>query len=241
MKHIIITMFRYDDEDKFKKRLEVMKNTIVKSLYSQTNQNFTWVVMCRPQHREEISKIYKNNIILVNDSNDFRKLNEEENFTIQTRHDSDDLMCPQYIQLIQDQYNLNKKLTEPFLIEFQPTLNQYSTNNFYEFRLDYKKMNSTSCFITLCPQGGDKTIWDHPHGKWVDNVKHIIRHPNRLCVSATVHGNNTTTGMTLAKGKIPPPFDINGTQKKLSSTVIPDKGVKKPVDLLSVIRSVRRR
>ncbi len=62
--------------------------------------------------------------------------------------------------------------------------------------MNYEKLNSTSAFISLCPQNSNKTIWDHSHTAWVGKVPTIIRNKNKRCVSATVHNLNTTTKLS---------------------------------------------
>ena len=196
MKHIIFTRFMYDDTEHAQERIQIMNNTLIKCLKNQTNQNFTWALMCRPYHHDSIRSLYGKEVLFFNGSLKFKEYVTENKFTIQTRHDSDDLMCPEYIQIIQDEYNSNKFRKDPFLIHFQPTINKYDTDSFYEFHIDYEKNNLTSAFITLCPQNTTKTIWDHSHTAWVGNVPTIIRNKNNRCVSATIHGLNTSTRLS---------------------------------------------
>lgn len=201
MKHIIFTRFIYDDTPHAQERIEIMNKTIIPCLKKQTNQNFVWSLMCRPHHRNQIQSLYGREILFFPGSKQFKEFVISNKYEIQTRHDSDDLMCDEYVQTIQDEYEMNKFRKDPFLIHFQPTLNQFNTNNFYKFHMDYEKLNSTSAFITLCPQNSEKTIWDHTHTSWVGKVNTIIRNKNR-CVSATVHDLNTTTKLSSRDRKI---------------------------------------
>ena len=145
--------------------------------------------------------MYGDEIIFFKDSNEFKKYVIENKFEVQTRHDSDDLMCSQYVQEVQDEYEINKFRKDPFLIDFQPMYYDKAVDQFYKFKIDYKKIGSTSAFITLCPQNTEMTIWDHPHTKWNSHIGTIIRNKNQKCVAATVHNNNTTTGKNL-KGEL---------------------------------------
>jgi len=202
MKHIVLTRFIYDDTDHAQNRLSIMNETLIHSLKNQINKNFVWALMCRPYHRDQIKNIYGGDIMFFKDSVDFKDHMKKDKFQIQTRHDSDDLMCNEYIDLIQNDYQNNKFRKDPFIIHFQPTLNKYGTKNFYKFHLDYEKSNSTSAFISLCPQESDKTIWDHTHTSWVGKVQTIIRNKTANCVSATIHDLNTTTKLSHKDKKI---------------------------------------
>ena len=202
MKHIIFTRFIYDEGSKADKRLEIMKETLIKCLHAQTNQNFVWSLMCKEHHRKTIEEMYGKEVLFWGGSEGFKKFVKENNYEIQTRHDSDDIMCPEYVQLLQNEFESNKFRKEPFLIEFQPMFHSFGSNHFHEFTLDYAKRGSTSAFITLCPQNTGQTIWDHTHTAWASKIKTIIRHKNRKCVAATVHGSNTTTGNSYRGKKI---------------------------------------
>jgi len=43
--HILLTRFDYDDKKEFENRLEIMKNTLIKSLKAQSNKKFYWGVI----------------------------------------------------------------------------------------------------------------------------------------------------------------------------------------------------
>ncbi len=202
MKHIIFTRFMYDKGDLANERLKILKEVLIPCLHNQTNQNFIWSLMCKPHHRDIIKEYYKKDIIFFNDSNEFKQHVNEIKYDIQTRHDSDDIMCPNYVEEIQDEYEINKFRKESFLIEFQPMFYDKNQNHFYKFSIDYAKINSTSAFISICPQSGNQTIWDHQHNKWVGNVSFIKRHKNKRCVAATVHNHNSTTNHKHNGGKL---------------------------------------
>jgi hypothetical protein len=206
MKHIIFTRFVYDEGNESDTRLEIMKNTLIECLHRQTNQNFIWSVMCKPHHREIIEKIYNKSVLFFDNSNEFKKFVNENKYEIQTRHDSDDIMCVDYVKEIQEDYLSNKFRNDAFLIEYQPMFFDIQNDRFYEFNIDYTESNSTSAFITLCPQNTTKTIWDHQHNQWVGNVSFIVRNKNRRCVAATVHGHNSTTNFNHKGKKLDQPF-----------------------------------
>lgn len=195
IKHCIISRFSYSDEELFKIRLDVMLKTLIPNLKSQTNQNFDWVIISKPNHDEVIQKLYNKKINFVRDSEDLKNFLITNKYTIQTRHDSDDIMCDDYIQKIQDDYITNSHLDHPFLIHFQPIKFDFFTKKKYKMKIQYKERNSTSAFISLCPQNTNMTIWDKTHTTWVGYVKTIIRNKTENCVWATCHSNNTTTAI----------------------------------------------
>jgi hypothetical protein len=200
IKHCVITRFSYVDEDLFKIRLDILSKTLIPNLDNQTNQNFDWVIISKPIHDETIQKLYNKKIYFVRDSEDLKNFLITNKYTIQTRHDSDDLMCEEYIEKIQEDFITNSYLDHPFLIHFQPIKFDYFTKKKYVMKIQYQERNSTSAFISLCPQNTNMTIWDRTHTSWVGYVKTIIRNKTNECVWAGCHSNNTTTAIN--KGDI---------------------------------------
>jgi hypothetical protein len=200
IKHCIVTRFSYSDEDLFNVRLSIMVDTLIPNLKSQTNQNFDWVVISKPQHDNIIQNVYPKKVNFVRDSVDLKEFLISNKYTIQTRHDSDDIMGDDYVQKIQEDFLTNSQLDHPFLIHFQPIKFDYFTKKKYKMKIQYQERNSTSAFISLCPQNTNMTIWDKTHTTWVGYVKTIIRNKTEGCVWATCHSNNTTTAIN--KGDI---------------------------------------
>lgn len=192
MRHVLLTRFSYSDEDLFKKRLKVFSSTLLTSVKNQKQKNFTWCILAKEHHRKSIQDLSSKEILFLNNKSEFIDYVNKNNFDIQTRHDSDDIMRLDYIELIQKDYFKNKDFGKPFLIHFQPIKMDYFTKKTYEMR-NYERGKSTSAFISLCPMGSNKTILDHWHTRWVGNVDLIVRNKTKNCVIATVHDNNTST------------------------------------------------
>lgn len=65
MKHVIVTRCKFDDEDKFEKYFQVIKECYVKSINNQTNKNFSIALICNEKHFQKIRDLVDNDIEIV--------------------------------------------------------------------------------------------------------------------------------------------------------------------------------
>ena len=212
MKHIIITRCKFGKDEDFQKYFEVMKKTYIPSINSQTDKNFSIALIVNPRHydliRDEINKDieivkfvdqqedYKDlevrqkiDLISFSDTKkDYKDFVVKNNITIQTRHDCDDVMSPNYIEYIHKLYNENKSKYDDFILNFHPIKLIVETGKEYTHARDYSKV--CSMFSTLIQKSVKHGIMDCVHDHLKVFTRNIIYIP-RGYVKLGIHGNNT--------------------------------------------------
>lgn len=187
MKHTILTRMRFEDKDLMKKYLELTKKILVPSLKAQTCQNFEWLIMIRKEDEDFLrSEIDFPFITILNDQQQ-RDYSVANNVVIQTRHDCDDLMFPNYIEKIQEMYNQNIETYNTFLVQSQPTQLMYHSGTVNKIGPYHDKR--TSMHLSLCQREVKFNIHDHGHGqmwKIADKVFNI----GEGYTQWVIHGDN---------------------------------------------------
>ena len=173
MKHTILTRMSFDDKDLMKKYLVLTKNVLVPSLKSQTNQNFTWIIMIRKEDEDFLrGEIDYPFITVLNDAEHIKYANDN-NVDIQTRHDCDDFMFPEYIDEIQRIYLENIDKYDTFIIHSQPTQLIYNTGEIR--KISPYKDDRTSMHLSLCQKSPKHHIHEQKHGQmWKISDKVIM-------------------------------------------------------------------
>lgn len=187
MKHLIFTRMRFDDKNLMSKYLDVTKKTLVPSLKNQTNQNFTWVLMIRKEDEDFLRKELNYPFRAVYDINEFANAAISEKFEIQTRHDCDDNMSPNYIQKLQDLYEQNKDQYECTLIHCQPTQIIYQTGEIKKLGNYHDKR--TSMHLTICQKNVVHHVYEKKHGEMWKVAQKIILLPEGY-TEWIIHENN---------------------------------------------------
>lgn len=196
MKHIVITRCKFGKDEDFQKYFEVMKKTYIPSINSQTDKNFSIALIVNPRHydliRNEINKDIE--IIPFSDTKkDYKEYVINNNITIQTRHDCDDIMESNYIETIRKLYNENNSKYDDFILNFHPTKLIVETGKEYTHGRDYSKV--CSMFTTLIQKSVKHGIMDCVHDHLKEFTRNIIYVP-RGYVKLGIHGNNTTSKLT---------------------------------------------
>jgi hypothetical protein len=196
MKHIVITRCKFGKDEDFQKYFEVMKKTYIPSINSQTDKNFSIALIVNPRHydliRNEINKEIE--IIPFSDTKkDYKEYVINNNITIQTRHDCDDVMNSNYIEYIHKLYNENKSKYDDFILNFHPTKLIVETGKEYTHGRDYSKV--CSMFSTLIQKSVKHGIMDCVHDHLKGFTRNIIYVP-RGYVKLGIHGNNTISKLT---------------------------------------------
>lgn len=196
MKHIVITRCKFGKDEDFQKYFEVMKKTYIPSINSQTDKNFSIALIVNPRHydliRNEINKEIE--IIPFSDTKkDYKEYVINNNITIQTRHDCDDVMNSNYIEYIHKLYNENKSKYDDFILNFHPTKLIVETGKEYTHGRDYSKV--CSMFSTLTQKSVKHGIMDCVHDHLKGFTRNIIYVP-RGYVKLGIHGNNTISKLT---------------------------------------------
>ena len=196
MKHIVITRCKFGKDVDFQKYFEVMKKTYIPSINSQSDKNFSIALIVNPRHYDLIrDKINKDiEIIPFSDTKkDYKEYVINNNITIQTRHDCDDVMNSNYIEYIHKLYNENKDKYDDFILNFHPTKLIVETGKEYTHGRDYSKV--CSMFTTLIQKSVKHGIMDCVHDHLKGFTRNIIYIP-RGYVKLGIHGNNTISKLT---------------------------------------------
>jgi len=176
MKHILVTRASFTNNALFNEYLPVIKNLYIPCVKSQTVNNFDVCFIVNEQHKKLIEEEFKsaglNPIILVGNTTTYNKWVLSQNYEIQTRHDCDDWMAPNYIECIQYQYLKNKDNFNEFLIQAQPIKMDYHTG--YEYRMNPYPSTRTSMFLSLCQREFKKSILQEQHGNYPKLVPNVI-------------------------------------------------------------------
>lgn len=196
MKHIIVTRCKFGDDEKFQNYFEVMKKTYIPSINSQTDKNFTIGLIVNPKHYDLIRELITKDIEIIpfKDAKvDYMEYVIKNGFTLQTRHDCDDSMNPNYIQHIHNLYEQNKSKYDDFILNFHPTKFVINTGKEYTHGRDYSRV--CSMFSTLIQKNVKNGIMNCMHDHLNKYTKNIIYIP-RGYVKLTIHGNNVLSKLT---------------------------------------------
>jgi hypothetical protein len=223
IKHIIVTRCKFKNDELFLKYFEVMKKTYIPSINNQTDKNFSIALICNQKHFDTIIKEFNKKIkvipfidnqedyedyefgkgvpiIQLTDSKkDYKNFVVENNITIQTRHDCDDIMMPNYIKHIHNLYDKNKEKYDDFILNFQPTKYDVITKQEFQHSRDYSKV--CSMFSTLIQKKVKHGIMDVMHDHLSRLTKNIIYIP-KTYVKLGIHNNNTLSKIKPDEKKI---------------------------------------
>ena len=223
--HFVLTCFNVvfeerewckQDKSWLRHRFKLFNKFCYPSIRGQSNKNFKWIVLFNINtpdvFKQKIKKysewenfipVYIGRCRNINDPDMFvRKeiipqyLDSGSKYLITTRVDSDDGICKDYVQMIQNHFDKQK-------LQFINFNNGYVWNyNTCEVYLDEQPSNP---FISLIEEVGEiKTVWceNHPELCKVGPVKGITTKPAWLQV---VHGRNISnqiSGILQSPGKI---------------------------------------
>jgi len=107
------------------------------------------------------------------------------NYDIQTRHDSDDIALPGYIQRIQQEYDQTSKI-----VTFQPKKVDWTTGKIYENGKTYGIKNP-SMFSSLLNPPPNTSIWTGQHDR-LHKIAPVTILEDDLC-RLVIHNNNKTS------------------------------------------------
>jgi len=194
MKHIITTRISFNDDTLFDKYFPVIRDFFVPALKFQTCKNFDLCLIVRERHKAALEEICKdigvNVFSVVGNVETYNKYILEQKYELQTRHDCDDWMSPDYVEKIQTAYVQNKDKWDEFLIYAQPTKFDYGTKKEY-YMMPYSQ-KKTPMFLTLCQNNPcTKSIYQEKHGDFPKIVPNVMSLGYGL-VKWNIHGNNSS-------------------------------------------------
>jgi len=187
IKHIIISRMNFTDEELMKKYIKITKEFFIPSIKWQTNKNFQLGILTNKIYDDFLKEQLDIDFIPFHGNKEFINYVLDQKFTIQTRHDIDDWMSPDYVKTIQEIYVNNIDKYDKFLIQFQPVKYLCDTNIEYEMG-KYTNMR-TSMFLTLCQNEVKNHIFERQHGQMHEITSNIIT-KNEGYVKWIIHGNN---------------------------------------------------
>lgn len=187
MKHTILTRMRFQDKNLMRKYLKMTKEFLVPSLKSQACQNFTWMLMVMPEDISFLTSEIDFPFISILNENEYIQYATSNNVTIQTRHDCDDFMYPNYIETIQKVYSENKNKYDTFLIQSQPTQLIYHTGVVNKIGKYHDKR--TSMHLSICQKNVKYSIHDRGHGHmW--QIANAVLNLGEGYTQWVIHGDN---------------------------------------------------
>lgn len=187
IKHTILSRCRFSDKNLMMKYLDVSKAVLVPALKSQTVQDFKWIVMCMKEDEQFIKDFLFMDFIAVYDIKQYVDFVTSHNVKIQTRHDIDDYMSPEYVEMIQAIYAEHIDEHDKFLIQAQPRKVDMKLNE--ETRMGRYHDERTSMFLSLCQRKCTRHIQEEKHG-WMWKVAPKVYTIPEGYVKWMIHGNN---------------------------------------------------
>jgi len=178
---------RFTDRSLLDDYLKITKAVLIPSLKSQINQNFKWIVIINPDDEFYLKKELDYPFKPVYGSLDLKDCISKNPAEIQTRHDCDDWMSPEYVQKIQSTYLENIEKNKSLIIHAQPRLLIYQTGTESKFR----EYNDYRCspFASLCQKEFIHCVFDRKHRLLKELANHVIKLDEGY-VKRVIHGKN---------------------------------------------------
>lgn len=117
MNHILVTRCSFEDKPLLRRYLDISRRILVPALNAQTTKAFTWIVICRTEDRELLARELEFPFCPVENRKELIEYAVKTDARIQTRHDVDDYLAPEYIETIQS--------TAAQLLDGHPQLNRF--------------------------------------------------------------------------------------------------------------------
>ena len=176
MKHGVYIRLNYEDFTLFLQRVDIFRKTAVPSLLAQNLSFDVQILVRNDNHKKIIKSVCPFEPVL-----EFNYLD----YDIQTRHDSDDIVFPNYIKLIQDNYDGNSKV-----VTFQLKKLLWDQNKTY---LHGRKYSSTKCsmFSSLLSPPDGYNIHSYQH-RMLGKISPVVVMPQDVC-RLVIHKYNKLT------------------------------------------------
>lgn len=187
MKHAVLTRINFDDKSLMEKYLKVSEKYFIPSLKSQTDQNFKLFVMCKGEDFEYLKKRLGYDFIRISGSVNFFDYCKENGFNIQTRHDCDDWMSPNYIEMIHKAYKDNIDKHDKFLVQSQPLRQMHPSGNISNIHKYHDR--KCSMHLSLCQKIVNNHIYERQHAYMYEIASKVITLPGNP-TRWIIHGEN---------------------------------------------------
>jgi hypothetical protein len=177
----------FKNKDALKTYLKITKDVLVPSLKSQINTNFKWAAIIDPLDVDFVKNYLDIDFLSFNNFQDFFEYSKLNNINIQTRHDMDDYMSPEYVDAIHKEFEININKYDKFLIQSQPVQLMY--HNKEEFKMGLYTNTRNSMFLSLCQKDVTNHIFERKHGQMYEITNNVISLPEGY-TKWVIHGNN---------------------------------------------------
>jgi hypothetical protein len=185
--HCIVSRANFSDRNLLIKYLEVCKIVLLPSLKAQTCKNFKWLIVTNEKDVSFLQKEIDFPFFPIIGNSNFIEYANSNLINIQTRHDIDDFMSNDYVEVIQKTYLSKIKLHSSFLIQAQPTKLLYPEWN--ESKMKPYHSKRCSMFLSLCQLDVKNHIFERKHGQMYEITQNVITLPEGY-VKWVIHGNN---------------------------------------------------
>ena len=187
MNHIIVTKLNFKDRVLLNKYLEITKAVLIPALKSQKQKNFTWVLLTNQADTEYLQKELDFPFVPIYGADSLLQYCIKHKCHIQTRHDCDDWMSPEYVAAIQKEYVKNITTHNTFIIHTQPIRVAYSTGA--ESTLSRYHDTRCSMFLSLCQKNVIHHVLVKQHGQMYELANSVINLGTGYN-KWIIHGNN---------------------------------------------------
>ena len=187
MKHIIISRFKFSDKKLMEKYLLISETILIPALKAQKNKNFILALTINENDIDYVKNRFNFPFISFDTENILKKYVIENQFNIQTRHDIDDWMSNEYVDIIQNMYNENIILNDSFLIQSQPLILEYHKQ--IEKNLPIYGPKNNSMFLSLCQKNVVNFIFDRVHLEMHEICEKVLNTPDGH-TKWIIHGDN---------------------------------------------------
>lgn len=187
MKHSIVTRINFTDLSLMGEYLKITKEVLIPSLKSQTVKAFEWIVLTNVETLDILKSELDYPFTPLFSNPECHSYLIKNSINIQTRHDCDDYMSPNYVEEIQRLYLQNRKRHKTFLIQAQPTQLLYQTGE--EIKLKPYSNQRCSMFLSLCQEKVENHIFERKHGQMYEITSNVITMPVGYA-KWVIHGKN---------------------------------------------------
>jgi len=189
MKHSIITLMNFKDLSLLRDYLKITREVLVPALNSQTVKDFEWLVITNDSNIEMIREEISYPFVPMFGAASCRSYLIEKGVNIQTRHDCDDWMSPEYVSNIHETYWKGLQKYDAFLVQSQPKKLIYRTGQ--EYNLPNYHSRRCSMHLSICQKKVKHHVFERKHGQMYEITPNVITLPEGL-TKWVIHENNKT-------------------------------------------------
>jgi hypothetical protein len=178
--HILCIRFKYEKEEDMLNRLKLFEEITIPALEDQTEKDFTLCLIINKDHETIIRDRIKFEFISFYSLADYADFIKNRNILLQSRLDSDDWVCSEYIEDIQrrvsDIIECMPRLTSA-VVHYAVRKHNLSTGRIWDREKPYKD-TLTSMFLTVWFSRDPVSVYKYSHDEWHKHVSHVETAPH---------------------------------------------------------------